>query len=150
MNLAYLWSRSKTLYKQKAKILFVTRSPNFWKFDFCFWFLQKEKNGVKTNLLRLLSSKNLSQIPSKIFATQCFFTDHLKYKTVNKTTFRTPSANPRQICPRQLKSFPAAMIIFWGFHDFLIYLVNYFWSLLNSPYLIFQLRFFKSSVNKTV
>ena len=34
----------------------------------------------------------------KIFATQCFFTDHLKHKTVNKTTYRTPSVNRRLLC----------------------------------------------------
>ena len=33
---------------------------------------------------------------SKIFATQCFFTDHLNQKTKNKTTCRTPSANLRK------------------------------------------------------
>ena len=38
------------------------------------------------------------QIPCKIFATQCLFNDHLKRKTVNKTTCRIPSANPRQLC----------------------------------------------------
>ena len=39
----------------------------------------------------------MSQIPYKIFATQWFFTDHLKLKTVNKTTCRTPSASPPQL-----------------------------------------------------
>ena len=34
----------------------------------------------------------------KSLATQCFFTDHLKHKTVNKTTCRTPSVNPRKLC----------------------------------------------------
>ena len=34
--------------------------------------------------------------------------------------------------------------------DFLIYLAKYFWSLLNSPYLIIRLHFCKSNVNKTV
>ena len=47
---------------------------------------------------KLFSYKHLSQIPYKIFATQCFSTDHLKRKIVNKITFRTPSANPRQLC----------------------------------------------------
>ena len=36
------------------------------------------------------------QIPCKIFPTQCFFTDHLKYKTLSKTTCRAPSAISRQ------------------------------------------------------
>ena len=43
----------------------------------------------------------------------------------------------------------AAMIIFWGFYDFLIYLAKYFWSLLDSPYLDLQLFFSKNNVNKT-
>ena len=36
-------------------------------------------------------------MPSKTFATECFFTDYLNHKTVNKTTCRTPSANTRQV-----------------------------------------------------
>ena len=36
-------------------------------------------------------------VTSKIFATQCFFADHLKHKTVNKTTCRMSSANPHQL-----------------------------------------------------
>ena len=39
-----------------------------------------------------------SLIASKTFATQCFaqplLTEQLNHKTVNKTTCRTPSANP--------------------------------------------------------
>ena len=41
----------------------------------------------------------LNQIASKTFATQCFFTDYLNHEIVNKTTCRTPSANPRQLWP---------------------------------------------------
>ena len=44
-----------------------------------------------------------------------------------------PSANPRQLCAHQSKGFATTMAIFWGFQYFLIYLVKYFWSLLNSP-----------------
>ena len=47
--------------------------------------------------LLLFSCKNISQIASKTFATQWFLTDHLNHKIVNKTTHRTPSANPRQL-----------------------------------------------------
>ena len=32
------------------------------------------------------------------FAARCFFTEHLKYKTLNKATLRTPSPNPHQLC----------------------------------------------------
>ena len=57
--------------------------------------------------------KNVSKIPCKIFDTQCFFTDHLEHKTVNKTTCRTPLANPRQfICTLVEELWRAAMIIF--------------------------------------
>ena len=38
----------------------------------------------------------MSEIASKIFATQCFLTDHLEHKVVNKITCRTPLAYPRQ------------------------------------------------------
>ena len=39
----------------------------------------------------------VSQLGNEIFATQCFFTDHLKNKIVNKTTCRIPSTNSRQL-----------------------------------------------------
>ena len=42
----------------------------------------------------------MSQISSKTFDTQCFFTDQLNQKTVtktNKTTCRTPSENPPKL-----------------------------------------------------
>ena len=59
----------------------------------------------------------ISQIPCKIF---------VAHKAVNKTSCRTPSANPHQLCANYLKSFLTAMIIFRGFQDFLIYLPKYF------------------------
>ena len=68
----------------------------------------------------------MSQIASKTFATQCFFTDHFNHKTVNKTTYRTLSANPCKLWARKLKSFRTVGIIFLGFQDFLIYLTIYF------------------------
>ena len=49
-----------------------------------------------------------------------------------------------------MESFPTVIITFWGVQDFLIYLGKYFWSLLNSPYLTFQLLFGKRIVNKRV
>ena len=39
--------------------------------------------------------KTFSQIHYEIFGTQCFFTNHLRHKSVNKTTCSTPSPNPR-------------------------------------------------------
>ena len=41
-----------------------------------------------------------------------FFTNHLNHRTVNKRTYGTPSANPRQLCVAQLKSFSTGAIIF--------------------------------------
>ena len=52
------------------------------------------------------------KFPLKIFATPCFFTDHLKHKTVNKTTCRAPSANPCHLCAHYLKNYLTPMIIF--------------------------------------
>ena len=54
----------------------------------------------------------ISQIASKAFATECFFTDHMNHRTINKTTCRTPSANPRQPWAHELKSFQTVAIIF--------------------------------------
>ena len=48
----------------------------------------------------------------KTFAEQCFFTDHLNHKTVNKITYRAPSANPPQLCVHYLKRFRTFAIIF--------------------------------------
>ena len=42
--------------------------------------------------------KYISQIADKIFAALCFFNDHLKHKTLNKTAYKAPSASPRQLC----------------------------------------------------
>ena len=50
---------------------------------------KKDESELVTKLVGII-------VTIKIFATQCFFTDHLKHKTVNKTTCRTPSASPRE------------------------------------------------------
>ena len=68
------------------------------------------------------------------------FTDHLKHKIVNKIICTAPSVNAHQRYVNQFKSFPTAMIISRGFQDLLIYLVKFFWSLFNSPY-IFSVTF---------
>ena len=50
-NSAYLWSRARlTINKKHAKIFLLTRSPTCWKFDSCFWFLRKDKQGIKAYL----------------------------------------------------------------------------------------------------
>ena len=90
--------QSTTCFKQKTEIFLVTRHQLAEKFDSCFQFLRKDKKGIKENLLlnlqqlhlRLFSYKNVSQIPCHIFAVQSFFTDHLKHKTIIKTTAELP------------------------------------------------------------
>ena len=60
---------------------------------------ERDESELVTKLEGIIVSyKNISKIPCKVFATQCFFTDHLKHKFLNKTTCRPPSANPRQLC----------------------------------------------------
>ena len=39
-----------TRFKEKVAILLITRLPSRWKFDSCFWFLKKDKKGIKANL----------------------------------------------------------------------------------------------------
>ena len=53
----------------------------------CVQFIKN--SGVKKDYRMVFS-----QIPCKIFARQCFFTGHMKFRTVNKITCRMPSANP--------------------------------------------------------
>ena len=49
------------------------------------WFLYDTASVMKKLKLKLFSYKNVSQIASKIFATHCSFTDHLKHNIVNET-----------------------------------------------------------------
>ena len=77
---------------------------------------KRDKTEFVTKVVRIIFMtifiKNLSQIPCKIFPTQRFLNDHLKQKTLNKTTCRMPSVNPHPLCAHYLRSFPTAMIIF--------------------------------------
>ena len=56
-----------------------------------------------------------------------FLTCHMKHKTLNKTTCKTPTDIHRKLCVHQLKIFPTDGIIFSGFQVFLIYLAKYVW-----------------------
>ena len=47
---------------------------------------------------------------AKTIVRQCSFADHWNHKTVNKTTYRTPSADACQLWA-QLKSFQTVAII---------------------------------------
>ena len=119
-------------YQQKTNISHY-QTTNLLKTRFLFLVFKKGKKENKNRfvtkfvgiIVKLFSCKNVSQIASETFARQCFFTDHLNHKIVNKTTCRKPSANPHQLW-KQLKSFRTVVIIFLAFQDFLIYLAKYF------------------------
>ena len=75
----------------KTKVLILVRKKE-----------QKEdKNKFVTTsvgiIVTIIFSENISQIASKTFATQCFFTGHLNHKIVNKTNCKTSLGNPRQL-----------------------------------------------------
>ena len=99
---AYLWSRARLARNKKQKSFSLQDYPLAKKFDSKFLFLRKDKTGIKATLLCNYICRNYSYdcFQIKIFlkflvkSLQCFFTDHLKHKTVNKTTCRIPSANP--------------------------------------------------------
>ena len=76
-----------------------------WSFRENSWRLMICRN-------QLLSYKNVCQTARKIFATQCFFTYHLKHKTVNKVTSRTLSKPT--ICTL-VEEVSNCYEFFWGF-----------------------------------
>ena len=137
MDSAYLWRIAQLAIKKKQKNF--SLPDHQLAENFIFDFYERTKKEWK-QIYRNYSDGYI----------HVFFIDHSRHKTVNETTCRTPSANACQLCSYELKSFPTAMTIFWGYQNFLIFLTKYFWPLLNSPYLIFQLPFCKISVNKTV
>ena len=140
LNSAYLWSRAQLAVNKKQNYFslpdhrptenlilvfgFYERTRKVWKCT-CSWI-------CKNYSYDYFHTKISQKILCKIFAIRSFFIDYLKHKIVNKTVCRTSSANLRQLCVHLLKRCPTAMIIFRGFQDFLIYLVKYFWSLVNS------------------
>ena len=72
--------KSATYYKQKK----------FFFFASYFWLIRKDKKRFKSQFVTyfirvkvtIIFIQNVSLIASKIFATQCSFTDHLKHKIV--------------------------------------------------------------------
>ena len=92
--------------KEKAKLFLVNRPPMWLKIWFLFLvFIKGQKRDINEFVTKFVGIIvtfifiwNLSQIPCKIFPTQCFLTDHLKHWTLNKTTCRVPSADPCQLC----------------------------------------------------
>ena len=82
--------QSATRYKQKIEIVFVTTQPVYTE-NFILFFVvvftkgkQKNKRKVVTEFENIIFTitfiKNVSLITTKIFATECFFTDYLKHK----------------------------------------------------------------------
>ena len=92
LNLAHLWKRAKyfsrKIFRNKTEKCFSLSYHQLAENDSYFWFLRNGKKGIKVNLqlnlwemqLRLFLYKNVSRVPCEIFATQCFFTDHLSTK----------------------------------------------------------------------
>ena len=75
LNLAHLWKRAKyfsrKIFRNKREKCFSLSYHQLAENDSYFWFLRKGKKGIKVNV---------SRVPCEIFATQCFFTDHLSTK----------------------------------------------------------------------
>ena len=107
LNLAWLWSRARltiNINKKYFSLPYHQFTENLiLVFSFCER-TKRDKSQFVTKFVGIIvtifscSYKIISQIPCKIFATQCFFTDHLKHKTVNKKTCGTSSAKPCQLC----------------------------------------------------
>ena len=134
----------KFLYKALfvSARLAISKKQNIFRYQItCFlkhWFLfsvSKNKKQIKTNLLlnlnewqlQLCSQKIVSQIANEIFATQHCLSNHLKRKTINKTTCRIPLRNLRQVESQlggKLSNCPALFFIF-SFFYFFIYLFIY-------------------------
>ena len=119
-----------------------TRPQTCSRFDSCFWFLWKCKSFRNYNYNYLHIKVSLNFLVKSCYIV--FFHWSLDH---NKTTCRTPTANPRQLCSHWLESFATVMIIFWGFHVFLIYLGKCFCALLDSCNWLFQQFVCKSNVN---
>ena len=140
-----LWSRPRlTIFKnQRYFSLRDHQLPeNLVFFSVCKKGQKEEKSKFVTKSVGIIVTiismyKDLSNY-YKTFANLCFSTDHLNHKAVNKTTYRTSTANHHQLWRNLLKSFQTVAVNFLGFQDFLISLAKYFWSILNSPNLATQ------------
>ena len=146
-NSAWLWSRAWVALN-KNQIFFVTKITSLMK----NWFLllvfregkQRGKLEFETKFVRIINIitfvlKSLKLLV-KLLLHIVFFTDHLKLKTVNETTY--------QLQAHYLENFPTVMIIFGGFQDLLIYLLKYFWLILNTRNFVFQWFFSRAMLTK--
>ena len=92
-----------TRCQQETKIFLITKALT-WKFDPCFWMLRKDRNGIREPNNQKSRNHSWNHLYIKLslkllvifFLRSFFFTDHLKHKTVNKTTCRMPSAVPHR------------------------------------------------------
>ena len=64
-----------------TELFLITRPSTCWKPDYFFLACKKGQKEDK-NVFATESVQIISKIASKTFATQCFFTDHLNWKTV--------------------------------------------------------------------
>ena len=126
--------------QQKTKIFFVSRLLTSWKFDFCVWISAKGKKSrkVRTVVTIVFVYKGLSKSVKSLL--QCFFTDHLKHKTENKTICRTPLANSNvhiscrafQLLWSPLEPFRTFWFIWQSIFDHFQILLNYFFTFLHA------------------
>ena len=79
-----------------------------------------------------------------------FFHWSLEAKAVNKTTGKIPSTNRHQLQAHKLRILLLALKICQDFQEFLIYLINSFWSILNSLIFFPSTIFLESNLNKTI
>ena len=133
-NSAYLWSWARTKSKTKQNYFSLTDHQLAENPILVFGFHERTKKRwiwICNKICRTYSydhfhEKICLKVVVNSFLHSVFFTDHLKHRILNQATCRAPSANPPQVWTHQLKSSPTAMIIFWGFQNFLIYLAKYF------------------------
>ena len=92
----------------------------------------------------------MSQIASKTFATQCYFSDHLNQKTVNKATWRTPSANPHHIWAHLVEKLSSGCDYFMGFSGFTDLSGKVFLIFFKLSKLDCSIMFCMSNINNTV
>ena len=102
LNSEYLWHRAWLAINKTQKYFLLPNIQFAENFILMFVFSSRAKNDKKKFMTkfdetRVISYKNVSQVPCETLATHCFLTDQLKHKTVIKKSCRTSSANPQQI-----------------------------------------------------
>ena len=112
LNLAYLWSRAR-LAINKNQIYFLL--PEHQLAENVFLLLVSIK-GQKENKSEFISKfVNLSEILCKFFPTQCFFTDHLKHKALNKQLVERPQQTFANYVPISWRALQLLWLCFEAF-----------------------------------